>query len=148
MKVNTTEICDEIINSGFSLERDCFKNGKLREEYSEIRKKFPFIVRHVKGYQKTLSEYATDFGIDENTLRQSLLYHKSKTQRDKELKLAEQWHYQNFQEDVRIQMLGRVLGYYSNLTGVLDLETYQPISENITFEQIERDYLTIFENGV
>lgn len=133
-----TQLCDQIVASGFRLAGDCYFAGRLRPEYREIQKRFPRIVRKDKTV-KSLDEWANDAGITENELRQALLNHTPKSKRE-ELEKFEMWRGNEFVQDVKEQMITEILDYYD--VELLQIDEFEILAA-LPMQQVEADYLKI-----
>lgn len=135
-----TELCDKIVADGFRLTQDCYYNGSLRSEYRELQVRFPRVVSRNPDLQ-SLDEYASSAGMTENDLRNALLNHTPKSMRESVEK--QYWKHYNFIQDVKEQMLTEILDYYD--VDILSCDAFYALAD-LPMEQIESDYLTIFQS--
>ncbi len=137
----TTDILDTVVLTGFKLDRSCYFDGHLREEYRSLQKRFGPRIFNNSG--QSLDEIATDSGVTEETLRTELLNHHSKTERAAKLEELREFHAGNFFYDVKQQLLDMLLHYYRQEIGLVDIDTYTILLESIELDQLDLDVQTI-----
>ena len=137
----TAETLDSVVRTGFKLNDSCFYNGRLRQEYSELQKRFG--PRVFNNSESTLDEIAIDSGVTEDELRTALLNHVCKTERSRKLEQLMEFHAGNFLYDVKSQLLDMLLGYYREAIGILDIDSYTWLLETVDIEQLDLDVQTI-----
>lgn len=137
------DVLDTVVLTGFKLDKSCYFDGHLREEYRSLQKRFGPRIFNNSG--QSLDEIATDSGVTEETLRTELLNHHSKTDRAAKLKELREFHAGNYFYDVKAQSLDTLLLYYRQEVGIIDIDTYTVLLESVEVGQLEYDVETIEE---